>query len=470
LRNGVVALALLVLLVSASAFVLTFRAAAPNKNRTRPAEIILLNASVVSGKHAIVHVPAKWANIALQLVSEADYCIDFYAKRLKVETPNGINIYVFDDLKDYELADSLDTGGKYKQNRAFSKFGRVYIYAAGYPEDPVIDGAGFLEMVLAHELCHAVMYKSFPAAPSIPVWLREGISESWSEDAMSSSHPELKKSIYFSRKSARAKRALLSGKLESLQELADPKLSFSDNIQQRYAEAYMLTSMLQSRDHQFQLPDSRQQVDLPTFLRNVLSLPKSSVNTEIMNSCLIGKPGSELSQNTQNDFENYIKSSPTPEWIDFFSSQDVHRAADGGIVVASNTKRTTCVLRNTDPLLASKIDAVVTVSPAGDRQVDLLFAGDLKASKAMVICINPRDIYLQEYDKKWEILAKRDLPKDSFLPGKHVIQVVVGKNNTTVQLDKTPAISFPLNRPGKGMWGIGCYNSLITFNKIEVKS
>ena len=116
--------------------------------------------------------------LAKALAKEAAASIPVHARLLGKPVPKGrFPIYVLREKKTYEAFDAFLTGGRFKNNAAFTSHATHASYVVYWP----VPGAGAthkLRSIVLHELHHQVAEALFPSqGVCCPTWLVEGVAE-----------------------------------------------------------------------------------------------------------------------------------------------------------------------------------------------------------------------------------------------------------------------------------------------------
>ena len=212
---------------------------------------LVTNAVTVAGKHVVIYAPPIEKANAERLIPMADDAVEYYAQNLNVSVPDEpFPIYLFETMREYEHAADVCNMGRNKANLAFSIGGQAFIYVQPRPGQTIVGNGSMLEELTAHELCHTLHERLFPAYDNQPLWLKEGVAQFWAESVLSHCNTlQANPGIRFSSRIVVVRRALQNHNwipLAQLLQLSGDTFADNDSATRtlRYYESFALIHLL----------------------------------------------------------------------------------------------------------------------------------------------------------------------------------------------------------------------------------
>ncbi|GJM26127.1 MAG: hypothetical protein DHS20C16_25420 [Phycisphaerae bacterium] len=361
------------------------------------------------------------------------------------------DIHLFRTADDYQKAEFELTGGKFKDNFAFSHWGTQTAYIAIQPEcsDDTLSQIGLPAMtrrLIAHEAAHLVRYANFPNFESHPNWLGTGagvwiadkvmIDNGWSQG--SEDDPETSTMIVHA--------------TELLKDSTRPSVNdiFNDDLNQvhwrkRYALRWLLFRLL---------VDSTDESEFRSIMKKARQLGGSSDYTTRLNAIIQKSLGPERMKKLDSEYRAYL-ASLKPKWDEVFTSLET--AGPEWTQIAFSDVN--ALAWNTAP--NEKDSYVITgefkILPGWKRQLNLLLRRNADGFVSMAF-VAGGSVTVFEYGSAkntWDRLGSvrvESLAVDRWVP----FEVKISKDTMQIKLDRKSVLSIPLDgKSMRGPWGLG---------------
>ncbi len=361
------------------------------------------------------------------------------------------DVHLYRTADDYMDAEFKLTGGKFKNNLAFSHWDSQTAHIAIQPEcsDDTLKQTGLPTMtrrLIAHEAAHLARYAIMPNFESHPNWFADGTGE-WIEDKVIAdggwsqgfeSEPATSTMIM------EAQGLLKDHSLPSVDEIFNDDI---DNVfwRKRYALRGLLFRML---------VDSTDRETLESIMKQARQQGGGRKYPKILKGIVADALGSEKMSALNAKYKEYI-AGMKPKWEEFYGSLET--AGDEWTQIAFPKKN--AIAWNTAP--NNKDTYAITgefkILPGWKQQLNLLLGrqSDGFFSIAIVAGGGLTAFEYKSADNNWNRLGYA--PVDTLKLDRWVrFRVEVTKDKMQVVMDEKPALSCPLgSRPARGPWGLG---------------
>jgi hypothetical protein len=421
----------------------------------------------VKGKYMVIRAPDGEKANAARLAQLGDAALEMYAKDLGASVPSQpFKVFLFGTIADYEKAEDARTHGAFKGNLAYTHRDTcdVLMYIQPRPGREANGDQGMMEALFAHELCHAIQYRLFPPYDEIPNWLSEGISDAWSERALAAADAEIAdKSPWYSSFVLDVRDALEDGRYISLDKLMTESLVGHDFAyrQLRYAECFSFVRMIDSPDP----ANAARRAKFRAFLKEVYGWPKGSDVAKRANARFTEVFGSTIT--LERELVKAVMNDKLFPW--HILSREIRAEPDGALVSEAFPESTSLAFSagpTVGPVVRVQVEA--EVADLGSKQVNLAFAYRARNDYYMV-AYGPGYVSLMHFNGKYETLKNEKVDASLFAPGKHLLQADIDVSRLWAKLDGKLVLQFALPEGsfGKGRWGLGTYDSRVTFRNAQ---
>jgi hypothetical protein len=419
----------------------------------------------VKGKYTLIRVPQAEKAMAERLMGIGDRAIEMYAKDLGVEIPKTpFKVFLFATIADYEKAEDARTHGTFKANLAFCHrdTSDVLMCIQPRPGRPPGEDEGMFESLFAHELCHALQYKYFPSYDDLPDWLSEGLADFWSERAIARGDALCaERSPWYSSFILEVRQAIEEKKYIPVAKLLEESVVGHDFAarQLRYAEGFAFVRMLDSPAPE----NAERRKKFRAFVREALKMPGGRDMPARVNERFKRVFGDVNALDAE--LMRHVKEDKVFPW--HIVLREIRALRDGGLVCETFPQSTALAFNWAGAPLAgpkARIKADVEVIPLGSAQANLAF-GFRSRTDYYVLSFGAGFVALQKFDGEWKMLARAEVDKAAFAPGKHTLMVDIDGARLWGKLDGKVLLSFTLKEGGfpKGRWGIGAYDTRVIF-------
>ncbi len=410
--------------------------------------------SVAVGEHYQVVCHFKDPRLAEAALETAEAVWPLADEFFATHTPppvKPLDIHLYRTIPDYQRAEAVLTGGRFRDNLAFSRRRSRASHIAMQPpctnETLAIIGLPALTRYqIAHEAFHLACYCVPLSDKVLPRWLKEGSAAWAAQRAMETngwSDPAAR-DPYASTRMDRAQRLLRAGKLPTI---PDPLRKQCDALTRsdRYAVYWTLT--------RFMIDDARSEN------RSAATRPTTSraapAQSEPSNT---GRAGFQVSQETldrsASDFEAHVRSL-APLWREESRSLQVRGDAWTQIAFADEA----AVAWRTRPVRGSpyRVSGSLSFLPNPGRRMDLLLGRD-EAGHISVSFIRGFGVHVTRYWAKDERREDLGIARASGMePGRAVaFDVRPANGRLDVKLNGATALRVPLgDKDVTGVWGLG---------------
>jgi|SRR5579871_287692 len=447
------------------------RSGAPTqiKRPTSATEETSADDTLVAGKHVVFHGSLAERENARRLVPIADHAIESYAYNLNIPAPDApIPVTLFDTVQDYEHADALYNEGRTKTNLAFTNLAHVYMLVMPRPAQSLMTDGCMMEMLLAHELCHAVHQRLYPNYNRQPGWLIEGVADAWAEQAITSFTPSIQaRTLWFGAQFIYAHQADAAGKLLPLSQLMDTSFYGLDSNGRalRYNEAFTLVHMLDNSEPN----NMTRHTTFRAFLEEVNHYDLNDLNDRINARFRTLFAHNKLTT-LQTEYRQWLSKIPLPAW-DMYT-RDAYLLPDGSLVTEAFPKSSALVFttgKKMGPDLTLHVQA--EVADVGAQQADLLFGREAR-DNYFVLSFQPGFVTLMHFNGTYQSLLSLPIAPGQFGPGKHSLEMVLTAHSLLARLDGKSVMQAKLGSGAfpSGEWGVGCYDGRVLFRNATATS
>lgn len=428
----------------------------------------------IKGKYMVIHAPAAEKASAERLAKLGDRALELYAKDLGAAVPKEpFRVFLYGTIKEYEAAEDARTHGVFKGNLAYTHRDTcdVLMYIQPRPGRAANGDEGMMEALFAHELCHALQYRLFPPYDEIPNWLSEGISDAWSERALSRGDALLAdKSPWYASFLLDVHDAIDDGRYIGFEKLTNEVIVGHDFAyrQLRYAECFAFVRMLDSPAKE----NAARRAKFRAFLKEIYGWQKTDpdafkkkVNDRFAE---VFGPLEKL----QRELVKKILAEDAFPW--HILSREIRAVPDGSLCAEAFPESTSLAFSAKDPVEPLvKVQAEAEVGP-DTRQVNVAFSYRSRNDYYMVafgVVNGGGYCTLMHYvgNGKYDQLKSMPVDAAALAAGKHQLRLDIDVDRIWAKLDGKVVLDHVLpdgNFP-KGRWGLGVYDGRVIFRNAE---
>lgn len=401
------------------------------------------------------------------LAREADATIAAHSASLGRPVPAGpFRIHLFTAVKTFESIDLLLTGGRFRRNEAFvpSLTGEAYVWYGARADAAALRDLAIPSRIRAtvfHELHHQVARALRPGAGAWPGWLKEGLAEAATEEALRG-RSSADGAAYHDLILGRWRFAEGLGNVPPAEDLLAPRV-WAAELSGFYGTAYLLVRSLRSRPEELKAMLDRLEPEL------VDANSAAAAREELERRW---GPAEGLLRRT---WEAARKAPPPPAML--LGSVD---RTGGQFRIATPPEAAGRVILQ-DALYGPsvRLEASIAWVPCGGRQADfyLAFKPGREATGFLKVAVLPGRVVLFRFsDGQWSRWGTSELARP-LAEGAGVwhrvkVELDAEAKRVGVELNGEAVAGFPLRGPvpsAEARAGIGAYDGVVYFKDVRAR-
>jgi hypothetical protein len=440
----------------------------PGWDWSPPVRLVLERKIGLAGRYVDVIMPEEQRALAERLVALGDRAIAYYSELLGRPLPDGhARVYFYltmDELHDIEL----QWAGRRQPNHfpAYTMRGvGSHILLVPNVHRAQVDAPGHVEATLLHELAHAFEQKRVLLYHDQPPWLREGLADLLSEEALTPEHlPVVDRNDLLADRLHGVRRALDNGQFLHLDRLldADDRLVREVNAGTWlfYSEAFSLMHFLDSPAN----PGRR--AKLHAFIREVAAMRGFAAGFRIR----------RLFEQTFGDVPSLER-----EWIASVRADrvfpwsvrnaELRPLPDGGLLLESMGARRRGFALDTREAAGggTRLEATVALGDGDAQQVELVFGHRGEDHLCGVSFFDDGRVSLWQIERggfKVRTSSRRS-PNPMVRGAAHRLTVDLAKDEVWARVDGREVLDVLVPEEPRGLWGFGTWDGRATFRDVK---
>lgn len=358
-----------------------------------------------------------------------------------------LQVHLYRDTVDYEVAEEKLTGGAFRRNLAFAHFDTQSAHVAMQPHvsDEALAVTGLPHLtrsLLLHEAAHLIRFHAMPNYRSHPDWLADGAAM-WLKRRVLAAGANKDAEPLSSTDVVRVQRLLDAGRLPSVEAILADQVGALE-FYSRYATRWLFFRYLEKK-HGTQLKkvlrEARRLAAGPALGRNITAL-------------LSKRLGQESFAALDDGFRRYVRSL-APEWEEVLRS--LHGNEAKRVSIAFPDSNAVAWLVSPVGKLPYALEGTVEILPNTERQLNVLL--DRSDKGFLCVALNADfGVTLFEYESAGSKWHRRGSVRHGALKPKRPfrVRVEVSKGRVDVAIDgkRLLGADFP-DRRLDGAWGLG---------------